>query len=48
MQGPEIHQFGTYRNKLRFTKKVQVLSFEWKSDGVMDNKTGEADKDEMT
>ena len=25
--------------------KCKVLSFEWKSDGVMGNKTGESDKD---
>jgi len=29
-------------------KQVSFLSFEWNSDGVMDNKTGEGDKDEMT
>jgi len=28
--------------------KQVSLSFEWKSDGEMDNKTGEGDKDEMT
>jgi len=28
--------------------KQVSLSFEWKSGGEMDNKTGEGDKDEMT
>jgi len=42
------NQSSGYGNKLRRKRFMKQVSFEWKSDGVMDNKTGEGEKDEIT